>query len=46
MPASAFAVVASEREALERAFADASPGDFVAVLVHVDHAEVEAFLAT
>lgn len=45
LPEPAFAVVASEVAALERAFVDAAPGDFVAVLVHVDHAEVQAFLA-
>lgn len=44
MPEASFAVVASEVEALERAFADAAPGDFVAVLVHIDHTEVQAFL--
>lgn len=45
LPEQAFTVVASEVDALERTFADAAPGDFVAVLVHVDHAEVQAFLA-
>jgi UDP-N-acetylmuramyl tripeptide synthase len=44
LPADAFAIVGSEVEALERAFDGARPGDFVAVLVHLDHAEVQAFL--
>jgi UDP-N-acetylmuramyl tripeptide synthase len=37
--------VDSEVEALRRARADAQPGDFVLVLVHLDRAEVQAFLA-
>ncbi|MDB4936155.1 MAG: mur ligase family protein [Labilithrix sp.] len=41
----AFEVVASEVDALARAFDGAAPGDFIAVLVHLDHAEVHAFLA-
>jgi UDP-N-acetylmuramyl tripeptide synthase len=41
----AFAVVDSEVDALARALHGAHPGDFVAVLVHLDHAEVQAFLA-
>ncbi len=41
----AFAVVDSEVDALERALEGASPGDFVAVLVHLDQAEVQAFFA-
>jgi cyanophycin synthetase len=41
----AFAVVSSEVEALERSLVGASPGDFVAVLVHLDQAEVQAFFA-
>lgn len=45
MPEASFAIVASEVEALERVFADAAPGDFVAVLVHLDQADVAAFLA-
>lgn len=45
LPEAAFAVVGSEVLALERAFADAAPGDFVAVLVHIEHDEVQAFLA-
>lgn len=44
LPRDAFAIVGSEVEALERAFDGARPGDFVAVLVHLDHAEVQAFL--
>jgi len=44
LPAASFAVVLSEVDALERAFADARPGDFVAVLVHLELAEVQAFL--
>ena len=44
-PAEAFAVVDSEVAALERALDGASPGDFVAVLVHLDQAEVHAFFA-
>jgi UDP-N-acetylmuramyl tripeptide synthase len=46
MPSTSFALVASEREALERSFADGAPGDFVAVLAHVDRADVQAFLST
>jgi cyanophycin synthetase len=45
LPEASFAVVRSEVEGIELALADAAPGDFVAVLVHVDHAEVQAFLA-
>jgi UDP-N-acetylmuramyl tripeptide synthase len=41
----AFSVVDSEVDALERALDGASPGDFVAVLVHLDQAEVQAFFA-
>ena len=41
----AFAVVDSEVDALERALEGARPGDFVAVLVHLDQAEVQAFFA-
>ena len=41
----AFAVVDSEVDALERALEGATPGDFVAVLVHLDQAEVQAFFA-
>jgi UDP-N-acetylmuramyl tripeptide synthase len=44
LPESAFAIVSSEVDALERAFADATPGDFIAVLVHLDEAAVKAFL--
>jgi UDP-N-acetylmuramyl tripeptide synthase len=44
LPAESFAVVESEVDALERAFADATPGDFIAVLVHLELAEVQAFL--
>ncbi len=43
-PESEFAVAASETDALRRAFADASPGDFVVLLIHVEHDEVRAFL--
>lgn len=42
----AFAIATSEVDALERAFADAAPGDFVVVLVHIDKDAVQAFLAT
>jgi cyanophycin synthetase len=45
LPEASFGVVRSEVEGLELALADAAPGDFIAVLVHVDHAEVQAFLA-
>ncbi len=41
----AFAVVDSEVDALERALEGATAGDFVAVLVHLDQAEVQAFFA-
>ena len=44
LPDEALSIVGSEVEALQTALADASPGDFVAVLVHLDHAEVKAFL--
>ena len=44
-PPEAFAVVNSEVDALERALDGATAGDFVAVLVHLDHAEVDAFFA-
>ena len=44
LPAESFAVVESEVEALERAFADATPGDLIAVLVHLELAAVRAFL--
>ena len=44
LPEEAFAIVSSEVDALERALADAAPGDFIAVLVHLDQAEVHAFL--
>ena len=44
LPEAAFAVVLSEVDALERVFADARPGDFVAVLVHLELADVQAFL--
>ena len=38
-------VVDSEVDALERALDGAAAGDFVAVLVHLDQAEVQAFFA-
>lgn len=38
-------LAASEVEALERAFEQAESGDFIVLLVHLEHAEVEAFLA-
>ena len=41
----AFSVVDSEVDALERALEGATAGDFVAVLVHLDQAEVQAFFA-
>lgn len=44
LPEDAFAIVASEVDALEVAFDGARPGDFVAVLVHLDQVEVQAFL--
>ena len=40
----AFAMATSEVDALERAFEDAVSGDFIVVLVHLDEAEVQAFL--
>ncbi len=43
-PEEAFSIVGSEVLALERIFRDAQPGDFVALLVHIDDAEVRAFL--
>jgi cyanophycin synthetase len=45
LPLEAFAVVSSEVDALSRAFDSTVPGDLVAVLVHLDLAEVQAFLA-
>ncbi len=45
-PPEAFAVVATEVDGLQRAFADAEAGDVVVVLVHLDRDEVAAFLAT
>ena len=45
MPEAAFAIAASEVDALERAFADAAPGDVIVVLVHLDKEAVQAFLA-
>ncbi|MEA2747294.1 MAG: cyanophycin synthetase [Myxococcales bacterium] len=44
LPADSFAVALSEVDALERAFQDAKPGDVIAVLVHLELAEVQAFL--
>jgi UDP-N-acetylmuramyl tripeptide synthase len=44
-PPEAFAVVDSEVDALGRALEGAVAGDFVAVLVHLDQAEVHAFFA-
>jgi cyanophycin synthetase len=41
----AFTVAASEVDALRTALASARPGDFIVLLIHVDHAEVQAFLA-
>ena len=46
LPEEAFTIAASEVDALQRAFADAVPGDFIAVLVHLDKEPVEAFLAS
>ena len=43
---SAFSVADSEVLALESAFAEAHPGDFVVVLVHLDEAGTRAFLAS
>jgi cyanophycin synthetase len=45
LPPEAFAVVESEVDALSLAFDGARAGDIIAVLVHLDHAEVQAFLA-
>ena len=44
-PGSSFAIVASETEAMRRAFEDAKPGDFIVLLIHVDHDPIRAFLA-
>ncbi len=44
LPEERFARVASEVEGLERALAYAVPGDVIALLVHVDHSPVRAFL--
>jgi cyanophycin synthetase len=44
LPAESFAVALSEVDALERAFSDAKPGDVIAVLVHLELKEVQAFL--
>ena len=44
LPAESFAVALSEVDALERAFSDAVPGDVIAVLVHLELKEVQAFL--
>jgi cyanophycin synthetase len=44
LPADAFTIASGEVDALEQAFAVARPGDFIALLVHVEHAAVGAFL--
>lgn len=44
LPEANFRIVGSEVEALEDAFARGQPGDVVALLVHLDHPEVMAFL--
>ena len=44
LPDAAFSVAASEVDALERAFTNATPGDVIVVLVHVDKEAVTAFL--
>jgi cyanophycin synthetase len=44
LPADSFAVALSEVDALTRAFATGTPGDFIAVLVHLEIKEVQAFL--
>ena len=44
-PSEAFVVVGSEVLALERIFEDARPSDFVALLIHIDDADVRAFLS-
>ncbi len=44
LPEGAFSIVPTEVDALRSALHDARPGDFIAVLVHLDHAEVHAFL--
>ncbi len=41
----AITVAESEAHALEMALAEARPGDFIALLIHLDHAEVQAVLA-
>ena len=46
LPGEAFAIATSEVDALERAFAEAVPGDLIAVLVHLDKEPVEVFLAS
>ena len=42
---SSVAIAPSEVAALDRARAEAQPGDFVLLLVHLDHDPVQAFLA-
>ncbi len=44
-PEASFALVESEVAALNSALADATPGDFIVVLVHVEEAETRAFLS-
>jgi len=44
LPAESFAVALSEVDALERAFEESTPGDLIAVLVHLELKEVQAFL--
>jgi cyanophycin synthetase len=41
----AFVLAESEAHAMELALADARPGDFVALLIHLDHEQVQATLA-
>lgn len=45
LPEEAFAIAASEVDALERALEGARAGDFIALLVHLDEAPVRALLA-
>ncbi len=44
-PEASFALVGSEVLALETTLADAKPGDFIVVLVHVEEEETRAFLS-
>jgi hypothetical protein len=46
LPESAFGMIESEVAALSRTLADAAPGDFVVILVHVEEAATRAFLGS